>query len=204
MKKQELLDLGVDEETVKKIMAIHGKDIQAEQAKTASAEQERDGLNDQIAERDKQLKDLKENVGDNDDLKQQIKSLEDTNKQVKDDYQAKLDQQAKDFKVENALVGAGAKNTKAVKALLDLDKVTVDGDNLKGLDDQLENVKAGNDYLFKQEDTNNHDGPTVTITKKGNPAGGGDGKFDISKASYKDILQFKQDHPKEYEEATKE
>jgi len=50
--------------------------------------------------------------------------------------------------LEAALVKSGAKNTKALKALLDLDKIKLDNDTLTGLDDQLGEVRKENDYLF--------------------------------------------------------
>ena len=198
MEKQQLLDLGLDEEIAKQVLVIHAKDIQSANAKTATAEQERDGLKEQIGERDKQLKELQKNVGDNEELQAQIKSLQDSNSQVAKDYEAKLEAQAKDFQIENALVGAGAKSVKAVKALLNLDDVKVNGDKVEGLEDQLNGLKDSDGYLFKEEEPTGNNGPQVQITGSGNPSGGGKGSFDISKASYKEALAYKQEHPDEF------
>ena len=60
----------------------------------------------------------------------------------------KLINQTKSSKIEIALLGAKAKNTKAVKALLDEEKISLDGDNLLGINEQLEAIKKDNAFLF--------------------------------------------------------
>lgn len=180
MEKQDLLDLGMDEELAKKVLIVHAKDIQAANAKTATAEQERDDLKGQLGERDKQLTKIKQSAGDNDELKEQIKTLQDTNKQTATDFQAKLDKQARDFKIEQALSNAQAKNPKAVKALLDLEEVKVDGDQLLGMEDQLKALKESDGYLFEDTEPDGsqskggvHIFPSgVHIFPKGNPSRG--------------------------------
>ena len=55
--------------------------------------------------------------------------------------------------IESALHGAKAKSIKAVRAYLDTAKIKVDGEKLKGLDEQLEALKAGEEtaFLFNSE-----------------------------------------------------
>jgi len=53
-----------------------------------------------------------------------------------------------DIAIEKALTAAKAKNPKAVKALLDLEKVKLDGDKLLGLEDQLKTIQQSDPYLF--------------------------------------------------------
>lgn len=50
--------------------------------------------------------------------------------------------------MELALTNAKAKNTKAVKALLDLSKIDLDGDTVKGLDDQIKQLAEAEDSKF--------------------------------------------------------
>lgn len=168
MKKQELLDLGIDEETVKAVIAIHAKDIQEANAKTAAAEQARDDLQVRVDGYDDQLAEIKKSAGDNEELKNQIKDLQDANKKTAKDYQNKLAEQQKEFRIESALRDANAKNPKAVKALLDLEKVSVDGDNVIGLDDQLKNLQESEGYLFGDKQPNG----AKKVFTQGNPAGG--------------------------------
>ena len=53
-----------------------------------------------------------------------------------------------DFAIEKALAAAKAKNAKAVKALLDMEKVKLDGEQLLGLDEQLKELQKSDAYLF--------------------------------------------------------
>ena len=53
-----------------------------------------------------------------------------------------------DFAVDKSLMSSKAKNPKAVKALLDLNNVEFDGDKIKGLEEQVKNIKKSDSYLF--------------------------------------------------------
>ena len=53
-----------------------------------------------------------------------------------------------DFAIEKALTTAKAKNAKAVKALLDMEKVKLDGEQLLGLEEQLKAIQQSDPYLF--------------------------------------------------------
>lgn len=105
-------------------------------------------LETDIAERDKQLEQLKAAAGSNEELKKQIETLQAENKKAADEWQAKVAQMQLDFAIERALTTAKAKNIKAVKALLDMDKVKLDGDQLLGIDEQLKALQQSDPYLF--------------------------------------------------------
>ena len=51
----------------------------------------------------------------------------------------------------SALANVGAKNPKAVKALLDLEKISLDGENLIGLSDQVKILEESDPYLFDND-----------------------------------------------------
>lgn len=70
----------------------------------------------------------------------------------------------RDSALEMALLSAKAKNTKAVKALLNSDEIKLDGDKLLGLDSQLEKLKAENDYLFEVEQSAQTQTQTTTVS----------------------------------------
>lgn len=55
--------------------------------------------------------------------------------------------------VDMALVGAKAKNPKLAKAALDMSVIKMDGENLIGLTEQLDNLKKSDAYLFEEEKT---------------------------------------------------
>ena len=95
---------------------------------------------------------------------EEFKSLDvDGIKKAADEWKAKAEkaeQDAKDsitamkrdYAVDNALNTAKAKNLKAVKALLNMDAVTLTDAGLVGLDEQLKTVKAENAYLFDSDE----------------------------------------------------
>jgi hypothetical protein len=124
-------------------------------------------LETDIAERDKQLEDLKKAAGSNEELKKQIETLQAENKKAGEEWQAKVAQMQLDFAIEKALAAAKAKNPKAVKALLDLEKVKLDGEQLLGLDDQLKELQKSDAYLF---------GEPGKVGSGTNPPGAGTGE----------------------------
>ena len=105
-------------------------------------------LETDIQERDKQLEQLKNAAGNSEELKKQIEDLQKANKEATEEWQKKMSQMQLDFAIEKALAAAKAKNAKAVKALLDMGKVKLDGDKLLGLDDQLKAIQQSDPYLF--------------------------------------------------------
>jgi len=105
-------------------------------------------LETDLQARDTQLEELKKAAGTSDDLKKQIETLQAENKKASEEWQAKMAQMQLDFALERALTTAKAKNPKAVKALLDLENVKLDGDKLLGLDDQLKAIQQSDPYLF--------------------------------------------------------
>lgn len=149
MKREDLKQLGLSAEQVDAVMKAHGQDVNGLKEQLESMTTERDGLQSQVKERDKQLSQLEKNAGDNEDLMNQIKQLKEDNKAAKADYESKLAAQTKSFKIDSALRDAKAKNIKAVRSLIDTEKVSV-GDDGKviGLAEQLDAVKKSDGYLF--------------------------------------------------------
>ena len=159
MKRKELEDLGLSKEQVDAVIKINGADI--ENAKATSAAEitnlttENTSLSSQIKERDKQLEDLKKSASDNADLQKQIQDLQTANTQLTETHEKEMQQLKLDTAVEKALTDGGAKNVKAVKALLELgDDVKFEKDGtVKGLADQIEKLKAdeGSKFLFNEQ-----------------------------------------------------
>ncbi len=105
-------------------------------------------LETDIQERDNQLEKLKNAAGNSEELKAQIEQLQAENQKAAEEWQAKMSQMQLNFAVDKALTAAKAKNPKAVKALLDMENVKLDGDKLLGLDDQLKAIQQSDPYLF--------------------------------------------------------
>lgn len=161
MKRTELEAMGLTKEQVDSIMKINGEDI--ENAKSSSASEvanlktENTALTSQVKERDAQIDGLKKSAGDNAELRKQIETLQADNK-AKDDAHAKeLNQLKIDAAVDKALTDGGAKNIKAVRALLDLSDVKLSADGtVKGLAEQIQKLQAGEDskFLFAEKQQN--------------------------------------------------
>jgi len=124
-----------------------------------------------IVTRDTQLQELKDSAGDIETLKTTIETMAQENTKAEAKYQEEIKQIKLNNAIEKALSGAKAKNLRAVKALLDMEKVELDGDNLKGLDDQITALTTGEDSKFLFDVVED-----AKPTFKGiNPADGGDG-----------------------------
>ena len=54
----------------------------------------------------------------------------------------------RDYALEAKIAKSGVKNVKAFKALLDMEKITIDGDEIKGYDEQETAIKKSDPYLF--------------------------------------------------------
>ena len=102
----------------------------------------------QVAERDTQISNLKDEFKDAAGLKEKVEQLESDNKTQKEDYEKQLS----DINFNNALEkGLGAfnvKDKKLIMALIDNDKLKVDGDSIIGLKEQLEPLQKSHEYLF--------------------------------------------------------
>lgn len=112
---------------------------------------ERNRYKELVEERDAQLADLKAGAKDNEVLKAQIAELQAKNKQAAEDYEKQLKEQRFAFAVERAVAKADARNVKAVVALLDTSKISLDGENLLGFDEQIAALKKSDPYLFGVE-----------------------------------------------------
>ena len=156
MTKEQLIAMGLTEEQADKVLSASNEEMKNSipKARFDEVNNSNKDLKQQITERDKQLEDLKKSAGDNEALKTEIQKLQKDNETKVADYEGKLKQLKVDSADELALTNAKAKNTKAVKALLDLEKAELDGDAVKGLDDQIKKLTESEDskFLFGADD----------------------------------------------------
>ena len=139
MKKAELIALGISEELAAKAEKTSQEELKAyvEKSKYDEAVEENKTLKTQVTDRDKQLETLKASAGDNEELKKQIETMKQQNADQEKAHKAELAQLRLDNAIDTALTAAGARNTKAVKALLDVSKVKLGEDGkLSGWDEQ--------------------------------------------------------------------
>ena len=157
MNKEDLLKLGLTEEQAEKVLSVNAEQLKGFIPKHRFDEVNatKKDLESQIADRDKQLEELKKNNKDNEELQNTIKKLQDDNKAAQEEYQANLSKIKLDNAIDIALNGAKAKNIKAVKALLDTDKIKFENESLSGLEEQLKALQEAEDskFLFETKET---------------------------------------------------
>lgn len=149
MNKEQLMELGLTEEQAEKVLAKYVNMIPKHRFDEVNEEKKE--LKNQLDERDAQLKELKAKASGNEELTAKITELEKLNKTTKEDYEAKMTALRKETAIELKLKDEKAKSVKAVKALLDLEKVSLDGDKLIGLEEQLKSLKESDAYLFGED-----------------------------------------------------
>lgn len=153
MKREDLKAMGLTDEQIEKVMAENGKDVEKHKTAADTAKTELDGLKAQLTEANKTIDGFKG---------QDIEGV----KKSADEYKAKFEQAQKDsaaqvaqLKFDHTLDGllttAKAKNTKAVKALMDMEQLKKDFNekdgSISGWDDQLKKVMEANAYLFEAD-----------------------------------------------------
>ncbi|ATE84835.1 capsid assembly scaffolding protein [Oenococcus phage vB_OeS_unk162] len=160
MKREELKALSLTDEQIDKIMKINGDDvnslkadIQSKDSKIEELNGNINGLNTQVKDQKAAVDKLSKNPELTDDQKKQFEDLKtqlsDTEKKFKDE----LKQTKINSAVELGLTKAGARNSKAARALLDISKVSLDDNgNTIGLEDQIKNLKTADDSKFLFDD----------------------------------------------------
>lgn len=155
MSKDELIKLGLTEEQVSKVIEMNSEQLKGFIPKTRFDEVNnvKKSLENDLKDRDKQLENLKKSNTDNEELKSQIEKLQMENKTAQENYLAEVAKIKMNNAIELALKDNNVLNSKAVKALLDLEKVEFKEEKLIGLDEQIEILKKADDskMLFRTE-----------------------------------------------------
>lgn len=171
MKKEDLLEMGIDEETAKAVMVKHGKTVTQLNTQLSAVENERDSANQQLQANQAELNTLKESAKGNEELTQQLADLQSKFDNAKTESETKLTEQQKDFAIKLALKEASALDESIVLSLLDRDTIKVTDSGLQGLDEQLSGLKESKAFLFQEQtDPNAREKPE--IVPGGNPTGG--------------------------------
>lgn len=166
MKKEDLIALGIEEETAKSIMALHGKTVTQLNAQVATAESERDSAKQELEANQEELTALKESAQGNDDLTQKLADLQTKFDEAKTNSENQLAEQQKDFAIKLALKEAQALDEDIVLGQLDKDTIKVVDGKLQGFDEQLKALQENKAFLFQtEEDTTS----TPQIVNPGNP-----------------------------------
>ena len=173
MKKDELIALGIDEDTAKTIMAMHGKTVTTLNSQLSAVTAEKEGLQEQVTTNQTELDALKESAKGNEELTKQLADLQAKLDDSKNEADTKLATQQKEFAIKLALKEANALDESIVLGLLDKETIKVTDNGLQGFDEQLKTLQDSKAFLFQaqQEGT-----PTPTIFSGGNPKPPKDGE----------------------------
>lgn len=195
MKKEELVKLGLDEETAEKVANASAEELKGFVPKSRFDEvnNAKKTAEDTVKERDQQIESLK-SAGNVDDLKQQITTLQNENKAKDEAHAAELLKVRIDSDVEAALTEAKAKNHKAVKALLDLEKAELGDDGkVKGLREQIAALTKAEDSKFM---FNAVTAPKMKGAKTGEDGiEDGDKGVDTSNMTYDELCAYLAENP---------
>ena len=192
MNKEDLIAMGLTEEQAKKVMdSLDGNYVT--KTRFNEVNEENKTLKKSVSDRDKQLEDLKKSSGDNEELKKQIETLQQENANQKKAHDAEMTQLRLDNAIDAALTAAGAKNIKAVRALIDTSKVKVGEDGkLTGFDDLLSAVQKSDSYLFaEKQQKQNFKGFQPGASGNVKPGT----KVDMSKMTYEELANYIEQNP---------
>lgn len=192
MKKAEFVALGISEELAVKAEKASLEELKSymEKSKHDEIVEENKTLKMSVSDRDKQLEILKASVGDNEELKKQIETMKQQNAEQEKVHKAELAQLRLDNAIDAALTVAGAKNGKAVKALLDVSKVKLGEDGkLIGWDEQIKAVQKSDAYLFNMQ--NNFRGFQPGASGSNKPGT----NVDMSKMTYEELTAYIENNP---------
>lgn len=179
MKREELKELGLTDEQIGSVMALHGVTMNELNSRVSTAEQQATQYQEQLEKNQNELNDFKANAKGNEDLTKQLEDLQSKFDEIKTSSEQQIADLKKSSAIDLALTQAGAKNIKAAKALLDSESLELTDEGLKGLDDQLTALKESDGYLFGQSEQvpPNPDGKKATFS--GNASSGKNVEEDV-------------------------
>ena len=162
MKRKFLEDLGLEKETIDKIMAENGADIEAEKAKTTEANTKLDNVNRQLEEANKTIKELKKSNADNEELQNKVADYEKQIKEQKEKYDAEIIKLGRESINVELLSKYKAKNNKAVMALVEEIEAKDNNSYKTLLDSKLKALSEAEDtkFMFGDSKIKEHYEPT--------------------------------------------
>lgn len=192
MKTEELKKLGLEQETINKIMEWNGQDIKAEQEKTAAAKRERDNYKSQLDTATQSLEKFKDI--DPEAMQSEIEKLTQELNDKDKEYEEKEAKRLFLDDVKEAIRTVGGRSEKAVLAMLDIDTLRQSKNQTEDIKKALDVLKESDAYLFRDDEPIRNpvaptNGPILGITKE-----------DFKKMGYKERLELKQKDPQKYKE----
>ena len=148
MKREELTALGLEKEAIDKIMAINGTDIEKAKSVGAEAITEKEKLQKQLEEANSTI----EKFGDYEETKKAAAEYKEKLEKAEQEHATKLADRDFQDAIKSAITKVGAKNEKAVKALLDIESLKGSKNQQADIEKAIQEVKKEADYLFASDE----------------------------------------------------
>lgn len=150
MKKEELLSIGLTEEQADKVFAMNGKDIEKHKKAAEDAKADKDALEQQVADRDKDIAELKKTSGDAAKIQEKLDELQGKYDEETEAYKAQLAQRDYQTAIDKAIADSGVKfsSKSAEKAFRAEIKLEMKDGALAGFDKYLEQAKSNDPSAF--------------------------------------------------------
>lgn len=164
MTKEQLVALGLNEEQIAEVFKLNGLAIEDVKNKNTTLIQENENLKTQLTQANEQIEKFTEI--DVEAIKTEAENYKAKFEQSEVNNAKKLADLELEFEIEKAILASGARNAKALKALLDTEALK-ESKNLKDdMQKQLDGLKESDSYLF----VTSSDGENIRIV---NPSTGG-------------------------------
>ena len=187
MKKEKLLAIGLTEEQAKQVMMLRGEafsaleterdtlkaDKQKLEADLATQKTAYDDAANQLADAKQRLADVNKQLEANQEPPNFQTQLDELNKKLEASEQQRAEIEF-DSRLKDALGIYKPKNASRLMQILDRGKIAAEDDELKGLEEQIKQLKESDGYLFEDE------APARGGRQIEN--GGDVGKFDMNQA----------------------
>lgn len=188
MTKEDLKALGVSDEVIEQIF------------KEFVAKSQFNAKNNELKSLKESVQKLEQEASGNKELKEAFEKLKAEASKNEEAYKQRLNDLTRDSAIELAIRGAKGRNSKAIKALLDLEKIKLNEGKVEGLDEQIKALQEENGWLF---DTG---APNIEGAKPATPPASQDNaitKADFDKMSYSAQEELYRTNKELYEEFTK-
>ena len=183
MQTEELKELGLTDEQIKEVFRLHGleiKNYQELQERNQTLNAENDSLKNSLAEANTTIEGFKDKNLDIEEVKKQAESYKAKFEEEQAERQKEIEAIKLDSTINMSLLKSGAKNPKAVRALLDIDNLKQSKNLNDDLNSQIQNLQESDSYLFdsKEDEQGRSIGKGNDIKTK-----------DISEMSYTEIAK---------------
>jgi chromosome segregation ATPase len=170
MKRDFLKSLGIeDKDIIDKILDENSADIGRAKGELDTYKTKVNDLEKDIKSKNDEIETLNKKIGDTDALNQKISQLETDKTNLTNELNTKVSEIQKTHAIESRIRDRKGKNIKAIKALLDEDKITFEDNTLGGIDEQLDALASAEDSAMLFGDNN----PAPSGTHRGTPPSNG-------------------------------